>query len=135
MYERKYYWFFEKGIFPFKGNVFKTKEEKEEIKEKTEKQIKQFINNIISFIEKESKGTDNDMFKKYFYFSTPVASTKELLKIKDARGNNEFVQKIKNRYSNLKDEIKEMPKEEIKNEKPNEMLRIANEILDFNKNL
>ena len=32
--------FFEKGIFPFKGNVFKTKEEEEEeeIKEKTKEE-------------------------------------------------------------------------------------------------
>ena len=44
--------FFEKEIFPFKGNVFKTKEE--EIKEKTkEEKTKEFINNVISFIEKK----------------------------------------------------------------------------------
>ena len=127
---------FEKGIFPFKGNVFKTKEEKEEIKEKTkEEKIEEFINNVISFIEKESKDIDNDLFKKYFDFSTPVALTKELLKIKDARRNNEFVQEIKNRYSNLKDEIQEMSKEEIKNEKPNEILRIVNEIINFNRDI
>ena len=65
----------------------------------------------------------------------PVALTKELLKIKDARRNNEFVQEIKNRYSNLKDEIQEMSKEEIKNEKPNEILRIANEIINFNRHI
>ena len=42
--------FFEKGIFPFKGNVFKTKEEKsEEIKEETKEE---FINNTLTFIEK-----------------------------------------------------------------------------------
>ena len=103
--------FFEKGIFPFKSHVFETKKEKQEIKEKTkEEKIEKFINNVISFIEKESKDIDNDLFKKYFDFSTPVALTKELLKIKDARRNNEFVQEIKNRYSNLKDEIPEIKK-------------------------
>ena len=56
------------------------------------------------------------MFKKYFNFSTPVALTKELLKIKGARRNNDFAQEIKNRYTNLKDEFQEMSKEEIKNE-------------------
>ena len=44
----------EKGIFLFKGNVFKTKEEEKQIKEKTkEEKIEEFINNVISFIEKE----------------------------------------------------------------------------------
>ena len=75
------------------------------------------------------------MFKKYFDFSTPVALTKELLKIKDARRNNEFVQEIKNRYSNSKDEIQEMSKEEMKNEKPNEILRIFNEIININRDI
>ena len=42
--------FFEKGIFPFKGNTFKTKVEKsEEIKEETKEE---FINNTLTFIEK-----------------------------------------------------------------------------------
>ena len=47
--------FFEKGIFPFIGNVFKTKEEKSEEKseEKPEEKIEKFINNAIALIEKE----------------------------------------------------------------------------------
>ena len=75
------------------------------------------------------------MFRKYFDFSTPVDLTKKLLKTKDARRNNEFAQEIKNRYSNLKDEIQEMSKEEIKNEKPNEILRIVNEIINFDRDI
>ena len=42
--------FFQKGIFPFKGNVFKTKEE---IKEKTKEEIERFISNGIALIERE----------------------------------------------------------------------------------
>ena len=126
--------FFEKGIFPFKGNVFKTKEEEKEIKEKTkEEKIEEYINNVISFIEKESKNINNDLFKKHFDYSTPVDLTKKLLRIKDANKNNKYVEKIKNRWNNLKDEIKEMSKEEIKIEKPNEMLKIIDNIIDFNK--
>ena len=106
--------FFEKGIFPFKGNVFKTKEE-EEIKEKTkEEKIKEFINNGIFFIEKESKDINNDLLKKYFDFSTSVALAEKILEIEDARENSKFVEEIKNRWSNLKDKIGEMSKEEIK---------------------
>ena len=102
----------EKGNFPFIGNVFKTKKEK---KTKTkEEKIEEFINNSILLIERESKDMSNDLFKKYFDFSTPVALTKKLFEIKDARKNSEFVKKVKNRWSNLKDKIEEISKEEIK---------------------
>ena len=37
-------------------------------------------NNSISLIERESKDINNDLFKKYFDFSTPVALTKKYLK-------------------------------------------------------
>ena len=72
--------FFEKGIFPFKGNVFKTKEEKsEEIKEETKEG---FINNAIALIERESKDINNDLFKKYFNFSEPIDLAKKLFEKK-----------------------------------------------------
>ena len=62
--------FFEKGIFPFKGNVFKTKEEKsEEIKEEIKEE---FINGALTFIGKNSKDINNELFKTYFNFSTPI---------------------------------------------------------------
>ena len=127
--------FFEEGIFPFKGNVFKTKEE-EEIKEKTkEKKIEELINNGISFIESDSKNINNYLFEEYFNFSTPNDLAKKLFEVKDARKNSKLVKEIKNRKSSLKDETKKMSKEEIKNEKPNEILRIINEIIDLNKEI
>ena len=73
------------------------------------------------------------MFREYFNFSTPIDLTKKLLKIEDANKNSEFAKEIKNRWSNLKDEIKEMSKEQMKNEKPNEILGIINNIIDFHK--
>ena len=95
--------FFEKGIFPFKGNVFKTKEEKsKEIKEETKEE---FINNTFTFIEEKSECINNDLFKTYFNFSAPIDLEKELFKTKDKKKNSEFVEEIKNRWSNLKDEI------------------------------
>ena len=47
--------YFEKGIFPFKGNVFKTKEkEKDEMKEKTkEEKTEEFINDAIALIKSQ----------------------------------------------------------------------------------
>ena len=48
---------FEKGIFPYRGNVFKPKKELEEKK-------------FLEYIENESKVINYDLFKKYFDFET-----------------------------------------------------------------
>ena len=67
-----------KGIFPFKGNVFKTKEEKSaEIKEETKEQL---INNTIALIKKELKDINNDLFQTYFNFSAPIDLAEKLFK-------------------------------------------------------
>ena len=63
--------------------------------------------------------------------STPIDLATKLFKTVDKNENGEFIQEMKNRLSKLKDEIEKNPKEEIENEKPNKMLGIANEILDF----
>ena len=75
------------------------------------------------------------MSKTYFNFSAPIDLTKKLFERKDKKKNSELVEEMKNRWSNLKDEIKKISKEEIKTEKSNEILGIVNEILDFNKKI
>ena len=125
--------YFKKGIFPFKGNVFKTKEEKSE--EKSEEKIEKSIKYGITFIKEKSRDTNNNFFKTCFNFSAPIDLAKKLFETKDKKKNSELVEEIKNRWSNLKDKIKKMSKEEIKNEKPNDILGIINEILDFNKEI
>ena len=95
--------FFERGIFPYKGNVFKTKEEESE-----EERIKKFI----KYIENESKGVNYDLFRKYFNFTVPSALIKQLYEIKGRKKNNELVNVIKSGLSDLKDEIKEMSEDE-----------------------
>ena len=87
--------YFKKGIFPFKGNVFKTKEEKSE---------EESINDGIIFIKEKSRNINNDLFKKYFYISAPIDLAKKLFEPKDKKNNSELVQEIRNRWSNLKDE-------------------------------
>ena len=52
--------FLEKGIFPYKNSVFKTKE-KEKSKELDE-------NKFFKYIENESEGINYDFFKEYFNF-------------------------------------------------------------------
>ena len=96
--------FFKKGIFPFKGNVFKTKEEKSE--EKSEMKIEKPINDGIIFIEEKSKDINNYLFNKYCNFSALIDLAKKLFETKDKKKNSELVEEIKNRWSNLKDEIK-----------------------------
>ena len=75
---RRYYcFFFEKGIFPFKNNVFKTKQEK------SEEESKKYINNAFTFIEEKSKNINNDLFKIYFDFLAPIDLAKKIFETKD----------------------------------------------------
>ena len=70
--------FFEKGTFPYKRNVFKTKEEKsqeESEDESEEERVKQFI----EYIENESKDINYDLFKDYFNFVVPSTLTKKFV--------------------------------------------------------
>ena len=59
--------FFENGMFPFKGNVFKTKEEESKEESKEEK-FKKYINNAFTFIEEKSENINNDLITKFFIF-------------------------------------------------------------------
>ena len=73
------------------------------------------------------------MFKNYFDFSVPSVLVKKLYETKDEKKNNDLVEKIKNRWSDLKDEIKKMSEDEKETEKPDKILEIVEEILIFNK--
>ena len=115
--------FFDKGTFPYKGNVFKTKKE-----EWTKERIKQFF----EYIENESKDISYDLFEDYFDFSVPSALAKKLYETKNKNKNNELVELIKASWSDLKDKTEKMSKEEIENKKAIKILKIIKEILDFN---
>ena len=75
------------------------------------------------------------MFQTYFNFPAPIDLAKQLFEIKDAKKTSKFIEEIKNRWSNLKDETKKMSEEKITNEKPNQTLEIVNETFDFNKDI
>ena len=53
-----------------------------------------------------SKGINNDFFTEYFNFLKPIDLAKELYETKDAKKNSEFVEEIKNKWSNVKDKTK-----------------------------
>ena len=73
------------------------------------------------------------IFKVYFVFVVPTPLTKKLYETKDKKKNSELVELIKVRWSDLKDEIEKMSKKEIENEKPGKILKIVEEILEFNE--
>ena len=66
--------FFEKGTFPYKGNVFKIKE-KEESEE----------NKFFEYIENESKGINYYLFEKHFNLVAPTVFSKKLYETKDKK--------------------------------------------------
>ena len=124
--------FFQKGTFPYKGNIFKRREEEESEESKLEK-IKDDYKNFFKYIENESKDISYELFKRHFKFVSPTVLTKQLYKTKNKNKNNELVNVIKSGLSDLKDESQEMSKEEIENETLDKILKIVEEILDFNR--
>ena len=101
-----YYWSFWKRNFPYKDNVFKTN--KEESEENKFEKIKDDCKKFIKYFEDESKGIDYDLFEEYFSFSVPSALAKKLYEIKNKKENEELVELIRVRWSNLKDKIEKM---------------------------
>ena len=130
--------FLKKGAFLYKGNAFKTKKEEseEETREQSEEnkleKIKDDYKNFVKYIEDESVGINYDLFKDYFNFLVPTALTKWLYETKDKKKDIEL-ELIKVRWSDSKDEIEKMSKKEIENKKPDEILKIVEEIIEFNK--
>ena len=100
---------FKTSIFPYIDG-FQIREESEEQSE--EESEKKRINKFTEYVEKKSKGINYDLFKTYFNFSIPSALIKRLYQTKDKKKNNELVKEMKNRWSDLKDEIENMSEDE-----------------------
>ena len=96
---------FRKVIFPYKSNVFKTKEEKSE-KKKLEK-LKDDYNKFFKYIQDESTGINYNLFEDYFRFSVARALAKELYKIKNKNKNDKLVNVINSGLIDLKNKIEE----------------------------
>ena len=73
------------------------------------------------------------MFKHYFNFVVPSALVKQLDETKNKKKNNKLVNVIKCGLSDLKNKIEKMSEEEIENEQPDKILKIVEEIPEFNK--
>ena len=120
---------FEKRIFPYESNVFKTKEN--ELK----KESKEYVNNTFTFIEEKSKDINNELFTNFLIFLKPIDLAKTIIWNKRCKGKQWVCRRIKNRWSNLKDETKKMSEDEKETEQPDKILKIVKETLDFNKEI
>ena len=95
------------------------------------------FNNFLEWIKEKQITINMNLFKEYFNFDKPTDLKKKLFEIKDKDKNSEFVKLIKVRWSNSKDKIKKMPEDEKKKiiKKPDEILKILEEIFEFNKQI
>ena len=89
--------FFEEGIFPYRGNVFKAKEEQEKTKID--------MNEIIKYIAKEEIDLNEGLFQKYFKIQRPSDMLMYLNKTNDKEKNNDLVNVINSGLKDLKEEI------------------------------
>ena len=117
---------FEKSIW----ETVKLKNQKDNFSE-TPKQ-KEF-NDFLEQIKEEQKTINYNLFKEYFKFESPTVLTKKLYETKDKKKNNKLVELSTVKWSNLKDEVEKMSKEEVEIEKPEKILKIAEKILVFNR--
>ena len=124
-----------RGIFPYIDGFQIKGEPEEESEEKNLEKIKDDFKKFIKYIEKESKSINYYLFKDYFDVLVPSALAKKLYETKNTNKNNELVEAIKNRWSNLKDKIKKMSEAEKEIEQPDKILNIVEEVLDFNQNI
>ena len=131
---------FEKGIFPYKDNTLKTKEEKKEQKEQQtskneslKKPRKDDVSNFNEWVNKKETGINYELFEKRFKFKRPSNVLKSVYKTNDKKNSSKLVNMIKSRLSDLKTETEDMSEEQKEIEKPGEIIDIAKEILKFNK--
>ena len=76
-----------------------------------------------------------DLSREYFDLSVPNALAKNLYELKNKNKNNELVKAIKNKWSNLKDRIKNINEQEKETEQPDKVLKIVEKYLDFNEKI
>ena len=117
---------FEKGKFPYKGNLFKTKE-----KEQSDEELDE--NKFFQYMENESEDINYELFEKCFKYSAPTVLAKDLFRTKNNKKNNHLVKSIRIKWSILKDEFEKMSQDEKEIEQPDKVLKIVKEIIGFNK--
>ena len=118
---------------------YESEEEKEQTskrsdkKEPPKKPTKTDVRELNEFITKEGTVMNRELFKRCFNFQMPTAILKALYTFNDRKKNNELLNIIKSKLSDLKNKIERMSEIEIKIEKPYEIVDIVEKILEFNR--
>ena len=102
--------------------------EQEEEQEGTKTDIDKFSEQTA---ENET-GINEELFKKYFGFQKPSDIFSSLIDTNHKEKNSKLVDSVIDVLNDLKEDIKKMSEKEIKIEKPNKIVEIAREILEFN---
>ena len=114
---------FEKSI----GETVKSKNQNDNLSETPEEK------KIIKYFDNKSKTIKYKLLKECFNFKVPSDLAKRLFERKDKKRNNELVELIRVRWSNLQDEIEQMSEDEKETEKTDKILEIYEDILIFNR--
>ena len=74
---------------------------------------------------RERAPINNELFKKHFKVQKPIVMYKVLYETNNKEKNSKLVNIFNSGLKDLKEEIKKMPKEEIENESPDEIVNIV----------
>ena len=88
---------------------------------------------LSKLVNKEETIINWGLFQKHFKFTKPSALLRELYCIKNQKENKKLVDLIKSGLKDLKGKIKEMSENEIEIERPDKMVDLVQEILEFNR--
>ena len=93
-----------------------------------------YYNKFMNLIKSKENIMNNELVSKYFYAQNPRILLKQMQDSKNIpRKNKMLVSITKSGLGDLKNEIKKMTEDEIKTEKPNEIVDIVEKILEFNE--
>ena len=132
----KFYEGREKIIEGFKNEVFPLyydKEYEEQMEFEKEEEEEEKIFNANEWVNKQETSMNKELFKNHFSFQTPSALLKELYKTNDKEKNRPLVNVINSGLNDLKEEIKKMFEKGKEIEDPESIVKIVEEILNFNE--
>ena len=109
------------------------KKNKKKNKKKKQEKTKADANEFNKWVNKQETDINNELFKNYFKFQRPSDMFKTLYQTNDINNNNKLGSVIFSGLKDLKEKIKKMSEEERKIEKPDNIVKIVEEILKFNK--
>ena len=131
----KKYFYYEKLRLTDDYQYESEKEEKEQQTSKKEllkKPTEEDESNFNEWVNKKETSINSEIFQRLFKFQRPSDMFKLLYKTNNKKKNKELVNMIKSGLRDLKDEIEKMSEDEKEIEKPDKILKIVEEILDFN---